>query len=279
VHATEVWSRLDDRIAAWYVAVERVQETENSVLAFGWRDRQPVVIKIIKNNSDEWKSSQILDAFEGRGVVRVHDSVDGALLLERLIPGDSLIGIALNDSDERATAILAATIGCMSPRNVPGKVPTAKDWGLAFQHYRASHDQQVPVHLLSHAERLYSELCESQTRVRLLHGDLHHDNVILDDGRGWLAIDPKGVIAEPEYEVGAALRNPFDRPELFADPGTIRKRVDRLARDLALDSTRVLSWAFAQAVLSAVWTVEDGFEVTSDHNGIVLATAIASEIW
>jgi streptomycin 6-kinase len=115
--------------------------------------------------------------------------------------------------------------------------------------------------------------------VRLLHGDLHHDNVILDDDRGWLAVDPKGVIAEPEYEVGAALRNPFDRPVLFADPATIRKRVDRFARDLALDATRVLSWAFAQAVLSAVWTVEDGLEITPDHNGIALATAIASEIW
>jgi streptomycin 6-kinase len=279
VHATEVWSRLDDRMAAWHVAVERVQETENSVLAFGWRDRQPVVVKIIKNNSDEWRSSQILDAFEGRGVVRVYDSVDGALLLERLIPGDSLVGMALSDSDDRATAILAATIGRMSPRNEPGKVPTAKDWGLAFQRYRASHDQQVPVHLLSHAERLYSELTESQTRVRLLHGDLHHDNVVLDDDRGWLAVDPKGVIAEPEYEVGAALRNPFDRPVLFADPVTIHKRVDRFARDLALDAARVLSWAFAQAVLSAVWTVEDGLEITPDHNGIVLATAIASEIW
>jgi streptomycin 6-kinase len=279
VRATEVWSRLDDRIAGWGVAVERLTETENSVLAFGRRDGQPVVVKIIKSRSDEWKSGQILDAFEGRGVVRVHDSVDGALLLERLIPGDSLVGMAVNESDDTATAILAATIGRMSPREVIGTVPTAKDWGMAFERYRASHDDQVPVHLLSHAERLYADLCESQTRVRLLHGDLHHDNVILDHDRGWLAIDPKGVIAEPEYEVGAALRNPFARPGLFADPATIRRRVDRFAADLALDAARVLLWAFAQGVLSALWTVEDGFEVTPDHNGMVLATAIASGIW
>jgi streptomycin 6-kinase len=153
-------------------------------------------------------------------------------------------------------------------------VPTAKDWGKGFERYAASGDAQVPKHLLSAADRVYSELCGSQTRVRLLHGDLHHYNVLLDAERGWLAVDPKGVVCELEYEVGAALRNPYERPELFAGPWIIRKRVDYLARELSLDPTRVLSWAFAQAVLSAIWLIEDGLRVEAGNAWIALANAI-----
>ena len=46
------------------------------------------------------------------------------------------------------------------------------------------------------AQRVHRRLCESQRDVRLLHGDLHHDNVLLDAGRGCLAIDPTGVTGE-----------------------------------------------------------------------------------
>jgi streptomycin 6-kinase len=92
------------------------------------------------------------------------------------------------------------------------------------------------------ARQLFSELSGSQTQVRLLHGDLHHCNVLFDDVRGWLAVDPKGVVGELEY--GAALRYPYERPELFAEPSIVRKRVERFASILNLDTTRVLSWAF-----------------------------------
>ena len=59
------------------------------------------------------------------------------------------------------------------------------------------------------AQRLYVGLCASQTSTRLLHGDLHHYNILRDGDRGWVAIDPKGVVGEVEYEIGAALRNPY----------------------------------------------------------------------
>ena len=62
---------------------------------------------------------------------------------------------------------------------------------------------------------MFAELCASQRGVRLLHGDLQHYNVLFDRRRGWVSIDPKGVLGEPEYEIGAALRNPA-RPALYA---------------------------------------------------------------
>jgi streptomycin 6-kinase len=272
--SADLWSRLDDRTRAWRVVVERVTETEQSVLAFGRRDRQPVVLKVVKRHGDEWRSGEVLEAFEGRGTVRVYEYVEGAMLLERLRPGGSLVTLSLSGADDQATGVLAETIGAMSPRAPAADVPTAKDWGAAFHRYTASGDAQIPEHLVSAARRVFADLCESQTGVRLLHGDLHHDNVLFDTDRGWLAVDPKGVIGELEYEVGAALRNPYERPELFADPANIEKRVERFARELGLDATRVLSWAFAQAVVSAIWAVEDGVAIQPGHGWISLASAI-----
>lgn len=272
--STELWNRVHGRIGVWRIDVERFAETESSVLVFGQRDDQPVVLKVIKRPGDEWRSGGILDAFEGRGVVRVYEYVDGAMLLERLSPARSLVTTAFCGTDDDATAVLAETIRMMSPRTGLDGVPTAKDWGKGFERYAASGDAQIPKPLFSAADRMYFELCGSQTRVRLLHGDLHHSNVLFDAVRGWLAVDPKGVVGEVEYEVGAALRNPYERPELFASPSVIRKRVEDFSLELDLDPTRVLSWAFAQAVLAAVWAVEDGFRIEPGNAWIALATEL-----
>lgn len=121
---------------------------------------------------------------------------------------------------------------------------------------------------------MYAELCDSQSSTRLLHGDLHHHNVLLDNQRGWLAIDPKGVVGELAYEVGAAFRNPCERPAVFAARATIERRVGRFAGVLGLDAERVLGWAFAQAVLAAIWEVEDAGVLRMGIGCIALANAI-----
>ncbi|MEA2601432.1 MAG: streptomycin 6-kinase [Acidobacteriota bacterium] len=270
----ELRRRVEERISAWRIVVERMAETESSILAFGRRDDQPVVLKVIRNRGDEWRSGEILDAFAGQGVVRVYDYVEGAMLLERLNPGKSLADIALNGDDNRATEILAEVIGKMSPRGPVSTVATIQEWVKGFERHAASGNNQISKRLVLEAHRVYSELCVSQSRPRLLHGDLHHYNVLLDSERGWLAIDPKGVVGELEYEVGAALRNPYERPELFAEPAVIRKRVERFARELKLDAIRTLAWGFAQAVLSAIWAVEDGAAVETGNPWIALANAI-----
>lgn len=270
----ELHVRVDERIRDWRVVVERVLETDSSVIAFGRRDLQPVVVKVIKNPGDEWHSGAILDAFEGRGVVRVYEYVEGAMLLERLSPGDSLVGVTLDGRDDQATEILVDVIGRISPGPSVDAVPTVEDWAKGFERYASSGDGQIPKHLFERAHRVYSELCASQSQPRLLHGDLHHYNVLLDSERGWLAIDPKGVVGELEYEVGAVLRNPYERPELFTDPSTIQKRLERFACKLNLDARRILAWSFAQAVLSAIWSIEDGFPVGPRNPWITLADAL-----
>ena len=92
----------------------------------------------------------------------------------------------------------------------------------------------------------------------LLHGDLHHENIVGASRQPWLAIDPKGLIGEPPYETGALLRNPMphllnmDRPDLV-----LARRIEQLNDHLELDRARIRGWALAQAVLAVSWALED----------------------
>jgi streptomycin 6-kinase len=150
-----------------------------------------------------------------------------------------------------------------------------EQWARGFEHYLASSDARIPRELVHNAREWYLQLCASQSKRRLLHGDLHHDNILFDAARGWLAVDPKGVVGETEYEIGAALRNPVGRPDLFTQPDTIRRRIERFAETLHLDARRILRWAFAQAVLSAIWTWEDGFDIDKMDPVLDLARVIS----
>ncbi len=271
---TELEERVQERIRDWQVKVIRSLETESSVVVLGTRDDQPVALKVLRDASDEWHSGQVLEAFAGRGTVRIYEHAEGAVLLERLQPATQLAVVALNGSDEEATEILSGVIERMSPVGTLDSAPTVSDWGMGFIRYLAGDDAQIPKTLVERGERLYFDLAATQKSTRLLHGDLQHYNVLFDSNRGWVAIDPKGVVGEIEYEIGASLRNPGESPELFASPATIERRIRQYEAGLHLDAYRMLSWAFAEAVLSAIWLVEDGYAVDFRSVPIVLARAI-----
>jgi len=275
--------RLGEHARAWRVKVEDVLETATSVIAFGNRDvngseNQSVVLKVIKQPGDEWRSGDVLAAFDGHGVARVYEHVPGAVLIERLRPGNSLVDLALNGRDEEATEILAgviqqmsARVSAMSPLELPQACATVEDWAKGFRSYIASGDVQIPRDLVAAGQRVFTTLRASQRQPRLLHGDLQHYNVLFDSERGWLAIDPKGVVGEIEYEIGAFVRNPVAQPELFLSRATIERRLKQLTNRLNLDYERALEWAFAQAVLSAIWSIEDGFAVDATDPALRLA--------
>ena len=272
--AGQLRNRVEERARDWCVVVEHTLQTKSSVIAFGRRGSRPVVLKVLKQPGDEWHSGEILNAFDGKGVVRVYEYVEGAVLLERLSPGNSLVSMALEGRDEEATQILAEIIQRMAALESAKAWATVQEWAKGFERYSASGDDQIPRDLVEKGRRVYSKLCGSQRCTRLLHGDLHHHNVLFDSDRGWVAIDPKGIVAEIEYEIGAALRNPYERPELFASSATVERRLKLFASKLNLDFRRALAWGFAQAVLSAIWSVEDGFAVDARNPSIVLAEAI-----
>lgn len=206
---------------------------------------------------------EAMRAFAGRGAARLFgaDAGRGALLLERLEPGTSLVALCEED-DGAATAAAASVMRRLRRAPTPGHVfPTAADWGRGFERCRAHFGGGTgpfPRRLFEEGETLYAELLASSAAPVLLHGDLHHGNVLAAGREPWLAIDPKGLIGEPAYEVGALLRNPL--PQLLRFPQPVRvteRRIAQLSEELGLERARVRGWGLAQAALSAWWSIED----------------------
>ncbi len=261
-------------VREWEIEVENSLHTDSSIVAFGRCSGRAVVLKFVRRRGDEWRSGEVLEAFSGRGTVRSLQCADGAALLERLSPGAELGRQALSDSD--ATTAIADVIARMSPGSPPADTPTVETWGGGFERYTSNGLSGIPRSLVEVAHRIYMNLCATQTETRLLHGDLHHGNVLSDARLGWVAIDPKGVVGELAYETGAALRNPSERPELFARPEIIEERIACFSQRLSLDPRRILAWGFAQAVLAAIWELEDDGLVAAGHGWIAFAEVAMS---
>lgn len=261
-------------VRAWGITIQRTVATKTSLLVHGKRAGTPVVLKVVKEGSDEWRCGEIAAKFGGRGVVQVYEHMPGAALLEKLDPGEPLAALTLAGRDDEATDILAMLLGRMVPGDPPVGCPTVEQWAGAFVRHAGSGDERVPSSLVEPAQRIYSDLCRTQRNPALLHGDLHHYNVLLDRARGWTAIDPKGVVGEIEYEIGAAIRNPVELPDLVTDCRTIERRLTRFCSALDLDAWRVMRWCYSQAVLSAIWGVEDGDAVGPDNLALRLATVL-----
>ncbi|MFN2601618.1 MAG: aminoglycoside phosphotransferase family protein [Gemmatimonadaceae bacterium] len=268
--------RFNERVRAWRVTVENSFETESSLIAFGRQSERAVVLKVVKRPGDEWNSGRMLEAFDGRGMVRVYEHVEGAMLLERLEPATSLSTLVVDGRDEEATDVVADVISRIKLTDAPPSTPTARELARAFDWYRPTGDAQIPLQLLDKAERLYNDLAQSQKQTRLLHGDLQHYNILRDAKSGWVAIDPKGIAGELEYEIGASLRNPYETPAIFSAPEVIERRIRQFEGALKLDADRILGWGFSQAVLSAIWGVEDGYSVPPESVPIVLAQSMSA---
>jgi streptomycin 6-kinase len=209
---------------------------------------------------------EALRFYDGQGMVRLlrAEPEQGIMLLERLQPGTTLIPLALGD-DEAATRLAAQMMHQLwRPAPADHSFPTVADWGRGFARLRAEFNGRTgpfPAKLVDTAEQLFAGLLASADAPVLLHGDLHHENILQAKRRPWLAIDPKGVVGEPAYEVGALLRNPS--PHIFEESlDSLRcrqaRRLDILAEMLNIDRQRLWGWSLAQAVLSAWWSYEDG---------------------
>ncbi len=236
--------------------------TYNYVAPVTHADGTAVVLKCGVPHPELAAEIDALRLYDGRGAVRLLDADTGrgVLLLERLEPGTMLAEIA---GDVEATAVAAGVMRELwrPPPAVDG-FPTLDRWFAAYARLRARYhggSGPLPATLLDRAEAILAELNGSAAAPVLLHGDLHHFNILAARRAPWLAIDPKGVIGDPAYEVAPFLCNP--RPRLLAMPRPDRilaRRVAQLAEALGLDRARVHGWGLAHAVLSACWSIEDG---------------------
>jgi streptomycin 6-kinase len=209
-----------------------------------------------------------LQIYDGRSCARLLDSdaEKGILLLERLKPGAMLI---TEPDDEKATAIAAGVMrNLWRPVPAQNPFPTVEKWAEGMVRLRIHFNGgtgPIPSHLVEQAERLFAELLPSQAAPVLLHGDLHHFNILSAEREPWLAIDPKGIVGEPAYEIGAWMRNPLSEILQVPNPARVlARRLDLFAAEWNLDRARLRGWTIAQAVLSAWWGIEDGDTVDED---------------
>ena len=210
------------------------------------------------------REAEALRLFNGQGAAQLLelDPDRGAMLLERLEPGAPLTTVR---DEEEATSIAAGVLRQLW-RRVPPRhpFPSVSDWARGFDRLRRDFGGgtgPMPAALVEKAEALVADLLASQAESVLLHGDLHHQNVLAARREPWLAIDPKGVVGEPAYDTAVLLHNPTELLDAPRPGKVLERRVDLLSEELGLDRERVLNWGIAQAVLAAFWGLEDGGRV------------------
>jgi len=229
----------------------------NYVLS-GLRGSQPIILKLGLDTEALKREALALKAFAGFGAVNILTESDGMLLLERANPGISLRSY-LHEKDNDAIQITSECLKRLHQAPIPSDhhFPHINDWLMALDK-----NLSIPADYLHKARKLRDELIATSAPPALLHGDLHHDN-ILQNSNDWIVIDPKGVIGEPAYEVAAFIRNPI--PELLAHnnaSGIINNRITQFAEILKLSEHRIINWCYAQAVLAWAWALEDNCDET-----------------
>jgi streptomycin 6-kinase len=240
----------------WSVSVaEPLPDLSTSYVAKARRaDGTVSILKVGVPNEELHSGIEALGHWRGHGAVRVleADPDRGAVLLERITPGEMLSEVAAQD--DVAATLIAAEVMSVLWRPVPesGKLLTLARWFRELLEFRERHKGigNFPNAMLQSAESICRELLESvDVSPRMLHGDLHHFNILRSDRSGWLAIDPKGLKGDPGFEVAALLRNPQPHPK-----AVLSRRVDILTERLDLDRERTRLWCFAEAVLNACWS-------------------------
>jgi streptomycin 6-kinase len=240
-------------------------------------DGMDVVLKLSPHGDDFRRELIATRHYDGHGMARLleGDADRGIALLERLLPGTMLLDSG--DDDERQTEI-AADVMRELLREPPANhgLPTPQDWFVAFEKHRAEHGGAgpLPQRIFEQGEATYRDLLASTERVALLHGDLHHYNILSAQRSPWLAIDPQGLVGDPVFEVGAFFGNPFDVLDRPGPARLLERRTHILSERLGFDRERVIAWGLAYQTLSAVWSAENGG--TNWHRAIGVAELLAA---
>ena len=231
--------------------------TFNYVAKAIYNSNQPVVLKIGFDTNVISDEKRALIYFDGNASIRLIDYNEkyNALLLQQAIPGTTLKSL-YPANDKFVIDCYVDTVQKLldKPLNNKNGFRHISDWLKILDGFKSD---KLPEYLLKKAIHLKNILLASIKTEILLHGDLHQDN-ILKNNDTWLAIDPKGIIGEPEFEVaafdfihGTELTNNLEAKKLFLD------RINILAKRSNLSAERIRNWTLVRLILSATWHIED----------------------
>jgi len=213
----------------------------------------PAMLKV-SHAPEEIRGGALMAWWGGDGAARVLAHEGDALVLERAMGVGSLADMARNGRDDEACRILCAAgarLHAPRPNPTPATLVPLEPW---FRQLWPTAQAQGGVFAKSAA--VARSLLDAQREVSVLHGDLHHGNVLDFGKRGWLAIDPKGLWGDRGYDHANMLCNPD--VETAMGPGRMARQAGVISQTTGLEPRRLLSWVLAYCGLSASWTLADG---------------------
>lgn len=217
--------------------------------------RNFAALKILKPLAleEESRGAQLLNWYGGEGAATVFD-IHGNIIFMEWLDGNTLGDAVRAGHDDEGTIAIATVVASLHrPREgAPAGLNPLRE------HFQPLFDTDVRLwphtarDLYARASGIALRLFDRPSAQIPLHGDMHHDNVLSSD-RGWLAIDPKGLLGDPAYDLANVFINPKGAGHVAADPRRIAVRADILSERLAYPRKRILGWAAAHAALSACW--------------------------
>lgn len=230
----------------------------------------PAMLKIAAHQ-EERRGGELMEWWGGVGAARVLARDGDALLMERLSGARSLSAMARSGQDDEATRVMCQTAQALhQPRSEPSPrslIPLG-DWFRALEPAASQHGGTFR----KSAAAAKSLLSTARDPV-VLHGDFHHENVLDGGDRGWLVIDPKGLIGEAGFEHANLFRNPDI--DIALAPGQLRRRAAIVVAETGLEMRRLLQWVLAYAGLGAAWSLSSGHD---PQPGLDIAEAAAREL-
>lgn len=227
----------------------------------------------VAGEPEEVRGAAVLSWWAGRGAAPVLEHEGPALLMERAQGGRSLLEMSVHDDDE-TTAILCS--GLEALHSAPGAPPAGTTVPLRAWFAALAPVAQAQGGLYAQAHATAEALFADPLDERVLHGDMHHENLLDFGPRGWLAIDPKGLVGERGYDFANIFCNPDkseNGPQLATQPGRLARRTAIAAERSGIPQRRLLQWVLAYAGLSAAWIFGDGDDPVFDLTMCELALA------
>jgi streptomycin 6-kinase len=222
---------------------------------------------------EERRGNRLMTWWNGNGAacVLMHDG--DAILMERASGGTSLADLARHGRDDEACRIMCAAVvrlhaGESPPQDIAKDLVPLTRWFEALMQAAERHGG-----ILRLCATIASELLATARDVNVLHGDIHHGNVLDFGPRGWLVIDPKGLIGERSFDYANLFCNPDI--ETATSPGRLVQRLEVVAAAAAIDRSQLLRWILAWAGLSAAFAIEDG---GSPKEALTVAELAAAEL-
>ena len=232
----------------------------NYVTNVSFRDGKSAVLKIGLPLRDVEIHGEVayLKALDGQGAARIleFDRDREAALLERISPGANLKSVCKKDQSEAVRIAIKVLKRILRP--VPEDVSEFISLDRWFDGLKRAIGTKFPQDYAKRALEFYEQLSSDNANIFLLHGDLHHDNILSATREPFLVIDPKGMIGHVGYDIGVFLNNHHDWLEWNTRlEGKLDQAVSDFADAFDLEESVIRKWAFCQMVLSWWWTFDE----------------------